>query len=83
MITLSEFRLKSKEEQMCFLFDKASRIGQRKKGNNNIVLYYLQDFYVELWVTTFQEEVHITLEYFPDAQVLYLYTEESMIRKVG
>lgn len=48
-MTLFEFQLLSETDQMDLLYEQGSYIGKRKEGYQNVLLYQLDAFYVEVF----------------------------------
>ncbi len=83
MLSFFDFTNLPKEEQLCILFDSGKRIAQGNYQGINLTLYSLCDFFVELGVTTVQEEVHIAITTHTSRENMPYYTEHLGNREVA
>lgn len=53
-MTLSEFSLLNLDKQIATLYKRGVFVGKQKKGDETIVLYQLDTFYIEIFYTKYR-----------------------------
>lgn len=57
MITLFDYQILSREEQLQLLYEQGVYIGKRREDGQTRVLYQLEGFYVEIWYRAYRKWV--------------------------
>jgi hypothetical protein len=57
-MTLYEFRLLGEEKQTEYLYNDGVYIGKRKDKDTSVVLYQLENFYVEIHYLEYRRAIH-------------------------
>ncbi len=56
-MTLYEFRMLTDEEQVDLLYNEGTYIGKRKVGEECVILYQLDSFYIELYYKKYRRHI--------------------------
>ncbi|HEV7621662.1 MAG TPA: hypothetical protein VGO09_08015 [Flavisolibacter sp.] len=78
---LSDFKLLPLKEQLDILYYQGSYIGKRKAGPVIIILYQLEEFYIEIYYTDYRRHIS-RVNYFVSTCFLDPYLEQMTLEHI-
>lgn len=80
-MTMYEFNLLSEDEKVDLLYHEGTYLAKRKKHNLTLVLYQLEDFYVEVHYNKYRYLIN-DIRYFHSLELLNPYLEQIDIEEI-